>query len=312
MVKSSHPPPSRLSLPQVVTTLKTLAQTAINDLLTELLETRHLYQSVIVPLDAHIASLAEKTHEQTIREGKYLVLDWLKRPWIFRHFDPSAGPPINSPLDTSPELLLRPARLVCPHCKIRQAHLPVTWSDDTDRATHQRMVIRTPAKATVQSLTLSQQCQGCHSHPTNFLIRRDGMRMRLEGRSPMELIELPAQIPSHEAEYYRDAVMAHNAGKTLGGLFFLRTFLEQFARRVVGVEGRVTGDEVMERYGDLLPIDLRDRMPSFKDLYGRVSEALHNARADADLFSKARADIEKHLDIRRVFDFRTTENRPSE
>jgi len=42
-------------------------------------------------------------------------------------------------------------------------------------------------------------------------------------------------------------------------------------------------------------------MPSLREWYDKLSETLHSAREDATLFDTAKAEIEKHLDVRRVF-----------
>jgi hypothetical protein len=42
-------------------------------------------------------------------------------------------------------------------------------------------------------------------------------------------------------------------------------------------------------------------MPSLREWYDKLSEALHSAKEDAGLFESAKTEIEKHFDIRRVF-----------
>lgn len=228
--------------------------------------------------------------------------DWLNLPWIVGHFDPYAAPPLNSPLDPKPDLPLQPAEIVCHSCRRRTAHVPITWSNDTDSASARRMILRTPPKRPTQVFTLNYQCQACHSLPTVFLVARDGDRLRLEGRSPLELVEVAKHIPDREAPYFRDAILAHASGRTLAALFYLRTTIEQFARRIVNSDERATGDELMEAYGRTLPDDVRSRMPSFKELYARLSAALHSATADEKLFDHARDQIAKHFDIRRALE----------
>ena len=136
-----------------------------------------------------------------------------------------------------------------------------------------------------------------------FLVRRDGWRITLDGRSPMEEVDVRTFLPKAEKIFFRDALVAVHGGKVLAGLFYLRTFIEQFARRQTGITDKF-GDAVMKAYGDILPTQHRDHMPSLRSLYERLSEALHAARCDKNdeaLFEKAREDIEKHFDIRRVF-----------
>ena len=53
----------------------------------------------------------------------------------------------------------------------------------------------------------------------------------------MEQVILPSFIPKHEKHLFRDAVIAYQAGKFLAAVFYLRTFIEQFARRVAGIQG---------------------------------------------------------------------------
>jgi hypothetical protein len=53
-------------------------------------------------------------------------------------------------------------------------------------------------------------------------------------------------------------------------------------------------------YNRLLPA-YRDLMPSLKEWYGKLSEPIHTGRADGPLFDRARAEIERHFEMRRVF-----------
>jgi hypothetical protein len=91
-----------------------------------------------------------------------------------------------------------------------------------------------------------------------------------------------------------------HGGKILAALFYLRTFIEQFARRVTGTTGKETGDVIMERYSATLPANQRNMMPSLREWYGKLSEALHEAREDENLLEAALEAIENHFDIRRV------------
>jgi hypothetical protein len=118
----------------------------------------------------------------------------------------------------------------------------------------------------------------------------------------MEIVEIPPYISKPESGYFRDAVIAFNSGKVLAGLFYLRTFVEQFARRITGMAGRATGDEILDAYYKGLPSEHKDRMPSLREWYDKLSDALHSARADAVLFEAAKSAIEKHFQIRNVYD----------
>ena len=54
-------------------------------------------------------------------------------------------------------------------------------------------------------------------------------------------------------------------------------------------------------YVKQLPLKQRDLMPSLGDWYDKLSEAIHGAIEDVNLFEQARQEIDKHFDIRRVF-----------
>jgi hypothetical protein len=93
---------------------------------------------------------------------------------------------------------------------------------------------------------LVYQCQRCLGTPEGFLVRREGWTFSLHGRSPMERVEIPSYLPQIESYFYRDAVIAFETGKTLAALFYLRTFIEQFGRRLTGTVGKATGDEIFD------------------------------------------------------------------
>jgi hypothetical protein len=196
-----------------------------------------------------------------------------------------------------PTLLLSNVKLFCSVCDRREAFVPVVFREiSADRNGN-----RNPQFKHLQVFHLSFECQGCKGIPETFLIKREGFSLWLEGRSPFETVEVPAFIPKKEAKFFRDAMVAMHGGKPLAALFYLRTFLEQFARRVTGIIGRETGEKIMEAYGTSIPVDLRDRTPSLREWYDKLSEAVHGAKEDEALFEEARLAVEKHFEVRKVF-----------
>jgi hypothetical protein len=87
----------------------------------------------------------------------------------------------------------------------------------------------------------------------------------------------------------------------LAALFYLRTFIEQFARRVTGTAGKSTGDELFDDYSKMLPTPMKDHMPSLREWYDKLSGALHSANGDSELFQTAKSEIELHFDFRRIY-----------
>jgi hypothetical protein len=109
-------------------------------------------------------------------------------------------------------------------------------------------------------------------------------------------------IPKPAQKWFRDALIARNSGKILAAEFYLRTFIEQFARRQTGhLADKLTGHVIMTEYADTLPAEQRDYMPSLREWCDKLSAKLHTADEDVKLFENAREEIERHFDIRRVY-----------
>ena len=152
-----------------------------------------------------------------------------------------------------------------------------------------------------QTLLFPYQCQSCKKEPLVFLVHRDGLRLTLAGRSHFEIVPVPKSIPKTEKEYYSDAVVAYNTGNVLAGLFLLRTLIEQYMRRVLGVTGKVSGDDLSDQYAKLLDDEFPQRYPSLKVIYDELSVKLHLAEKSADQFMKSREDIDRHFELLKHF-----------
>jgi hypothetical protein len=269
-----------------------------------LFETKHLYQKVTVDPLPVFTAFENKIYGEDRDLFQETRDAFLKATFALTPSDreiieePKEGRPAATPL-----LLLKSVKLFCQRCDSREASRPVWWSDATSElrkgSGRDRVIGR--LRQALQIFTIAYQCQRCTGDPHAFLLRRDGWQFFLDGRSPFEEVEVPTSIPKTERALYRDALIAMHAGKELASLFYLRTFIEQFARRQTRVAHRVTGDELMAAYNALLPAAQRDHMPSLKDWYDRISEALHAARADVDLLNVANDEIQKHFEFRRLF-----------
>jgi hypothetical protein len=152
----------------------------------------------------------------------------------------------------------------------------------------------------VQLFLLCFQCETCKLKPVAYLIRRVGWKMILEGRSPIEHVEIPDFLPKTEARLFRDAVVAAQSGKTLAGIFYLRCFIEQFARRLTGISDKRTGNEILSAYQEQLPPQVRDHMPSLPSWYDKLSGPIHTASDDEAMFQEAQEQIVRHFDFRRI------------
>ncbi len=151
------------------------------------------------------------------------------------------------------------------------------------------------------------KCQQCKGPPIRFLVRREGTKLRLVGRDPLEVLPTPKVLPKAASKFYSDAQIAHHAGQTLAGLFLLRVFIEQFWRTHPSVgellkrQPKATGDEQGTLYQDTLPEDFKSRFPSLRKVYDRLSAAMHSANADSALFDESCAAILEHFEARRLY-----------
>lgn len=156
-----------------------------------------------------------------------------------------------------------------------------------------------PQNMVAQVFAFNFQCQGCKGLPVVYLVHRVGSKVSLSGRAPIEVTPVPRVLPKMVRAYYSDAVVAHQSGKILAGLFYLRVLVEQYCYS--GLTGeQLLADQAIERYMESLPDDFKTHSPSLKDVYGRLSVALHKATADGDLFDQCLGDIEWHFEARRA------------
>jgi hypothetical protein len=192
-------------------------------------------------------------------------------------------------------------KTVCanPRCKERAPFNPVSCS-----------VSRNNGVEHEQCFHLEYQCQSCKGPNVHFLVRRSNAKLTLCGRSPIEVVEIDKAIPKENSGFFRDAVIAHNSGQTLAGLFLLRVFVEQFWKSVpdvsaaVAAKTRPTGDELGEAYKATLPNDFKVRFQSLTEIYDDLSAAIHSANADAILFEGCQKQIVTHFEARRLFKIR--------
>ena len=87
----------------------------------------------------------------------------------------------------------------------------------------------------------------------------------------------------------------------MAGLFLLRTTVEQYMRRLLGVTGKKTGDELADDYARLLDCEFPKRYPSLKVIYNELSGSIHAADKNTMQFEKSKKDIEQHFELLRHF-----------
>jgi hypothetical protein len=269
-----------------------------SDALVELLEKKHLYQKVTIDL------------EPSLDKTRNFVMSHLSDSFTLGKYKYRASKfglaerARTSSMVGLPTLLLQNIKIFCHDCDAAEVFSPLWYRElgEEIRATKvDNPTLEIPFNEMFQVFVLAYQCQRCKSDPVTFVVRRHKWNLILDGRSPMEQVEVPREIPRQEAGFFRDSIIAYQSGKPLAGILYLRVFLEAFARRQTGCTTRATGDELMEAYAQLLPLEKRSLMPSLKEWYGSLSEAIHAGREDADLFQTASGEIHRHFEFRRLF-----------
>lgn len=267
-----------MSVGAMISAARDAVTTAVADSLTTLLEQKHLYQSVSIDINGIVSTAlrTDKAEHPSDRQSRQnaagIVLRAAHGRWLLY---PSREAQIGSAAgDASPIVVeVRPFRMFCGRCARRERY-EIVRADDFAFDVHRRDAAgefplpQWPLAD--QAFVISALCQGCKNFPEVLLIRRTTAknRLTLSGRTPLEVADVQANLPDPEVSFFRDAVLAHQSGKTLAGLFFLRTFTEQFARRVIGEPGRRSGEEIMNAYNKTIPDAVRPMMPSLGECYG--------------------------------------------
>lgn len=266
-----------------------------------LLETKHLYQSVTVDevtvsrsfwtrVESKIKSHLDQTGSLNYEAGA--------KPWILVNDHGLAAVGATRPNVFGIPFTPPHAKLYCKTCQRVEPFNLATAASTIDLAKYNLTVIA--GRGTIEQVySLSYLCQSCKKLPEVFLVRRTGGKLMLSGRSPMEHVSVPPEIPKEIASYYSGAVIARQSGQTLAALFMLRTACEQWARRF----GEPTdyADDAINKYMDSLPPDFKSRFPSLRDIYSQISADIHAAQGSDELYAKMIADVDEHFQARRMF-----------
>jgi hypothetical protein len=279
----------------------------------KLLNTKHLYQTVDVDFEPAIREEATEIFRRRNRDSiggviklnpKKSTLDEVRQE-LFAELDA---------LDWFCGILLP----VPPH-RVCFSLLPVgTLCSVCDEVTafnlwdQDEQSVRTITLGTKgeQVFTLTLQCQGCRSRVVVFMVRRKGRKIQLVGRSEFEEVKAPSYIPKEHKGFYSQALIAFNCGRFLPALFLLRTLIEQYMRAVTR-RADLRGDELCDEYNKTLDEDFKSRFPSLKDVYGKLSDALHRADPNESLFKAELERVGHHFEGRDLFARVKKTNKPN-
>jgi hypothetical protein len=71
--------------------------------------------------------------------------------------------------------------------------------------------------------------------------------------------------------------------------------------RAVTGRTKLRGDELCDEYNKTLAKDFKGRFPSFKDVYSKLSEALHRAELNESLFRSELERVQLHFNGLELF-----------
>lgn len=281
----------------------------IESALALLLSSKHLYQHVIVDPTAVGMAIGEKIadlrrlqySERQVQEVLDAIRAFPEKRWCPGRSDKNqltlaaagmAG--VVGEISFQPPIV----KTFCCACERDGGVMPFGWIgiDVQDAKSHRE-----------SWYLLGYECQGCKSEQIRFLVHRDGNKLTLAGRSPVEVVHVPKVIPKKFSSPFRSAHIAFQCGQELSGVFMLRVFIEQYWKSqpsvIAAISGKAkpTGDEMGSAYKASLPPDFVSRFPSLSEVYDALSGAIHSAQVGPDLFQNCSSRIVEHFDALRLY-----------
>src|SRR6266542_4744304 len=190
-----------------------LLNKTVADQLQFLLEKKHLYQSITIDIKPILGLGASYTDRGRDDRAVSQLLDRAR-------LSPSDQPSFVANTDGTQtpdfQLLLNHVKLFCKKCDSREAFVPIWFRDITNellKPSIREVSLSSVPSNDFQLFVITYQCQRCTGKPDVFIIRREGWKLMLDGRSPMEEVELPPFIPKQEKRLFRDALIAIHGGK---------------------------------------------------------------------------------------------------
>jgi hypothetical protein len=273
-----------------------VAREIIESALKELIDTKHLYQAVTVDFRKDVVreAVTQLTYAKRVAdqaknpaptleeiEGQ-LSAEMARRNWS-----------IGYPIQNSIMIMVPPVRTLCGNCKDVE---PFNLRNGLPSA-HTFSGL----EAGAQVFCLELECQRCRKNVIVFELRKNADKIQIVGRSEFEEVAVPPVILKNVGRFYSEAVIALQCKAVLASIFLLRTLIEQHMRSVTKASGEVRGDDLCDRYAETLPDDFKKRFPSLKEIYGKLSEAMHQAKDDLELFESQSKEIVTHFEALRLF-----------
>lgn len=298
---------------------------AVEAALKELLETKHLYQTVRISLEPIQAAISASkaafgepkmsafpsrgialTAEQIERyhvshrtelgkilscltgnDWKLITEDLRDIPLRSNHPDSPNGEPI---------CFLPTICRGCCHCDaVFPPHNSGYFGSQKPEPLIDLVMPRTNKRPTTQYWSIAYQCQSCRGEPVVFSIRREGEKLQLVGRSLFDRVTIPPYFPAQLHRFYSETQIARTAGKPLPGSLYLRLLIEHHMRGVSAITARATGDELADAYSQRLSSEFPRSEASLKEVYAVLSTLIHDGTDDADVLDAMIHKVDRHF-----------------
>jgi hypothetical protein len=175
----------------------------------------------------------------------------------------------------------------------RRAHNPVFLENNYDPY----QIHPAQQNKAIQIFAFPYQCQNCKKEPLVFMVRREGLKLIIVGRSRFEKPQIPTYIPKQEIAFFRDSIISFQTGRTLAAIFYLRTFLEQYLRRATKADGKTSGEKLADKYLKTLPEDFPSRFKNIREIYEKLSDCIHSAANDDKAYEQSKSAVEQHFRV---------------
>ncbi len=286
------------------------AQESIGDALTTLFTQRGLYQKA----DLSFEVIGQYLKNNSKNDIAYFKSEFGKRPWVpvtpdlpkdnhmrSEFFCGIADSPLSTPTDEMKLTFPLPSiKMYCSKCKDEHtfSSVGVLWADGF---MEYYPIIK---DSTEQLFNFSYNCGICRDNLIGFLVKRDGLRLTLCGRTERLPVNVPKGIPKKLRPIVADAIGAANENDAFAGFYHLRTFCEHYMKKCIGmpIEEKITGDELSGKYNSSLDSRMTSGLPAISTIYEAASKLMHERNGGREEFEKLLSDIEGHLSAKELFE----------
>lgn len=276
-------------------------QDAVKEALVTLLETKGLYQNV---------SINEKFSSKIpIVKSRPYTEEFSSRPlFLFSRGESEAGQKLPGHTGGRPGTKLFEMEVgaylpdistFCPVCGCETGFISHSISN-----AHYLDIYPIIGEKTEQIYSPLYRCSKCREQLITFQILRKGLKLQLTGRSSPFRPQLAPEWPKHIKAIISDAFIAVSENDLAAGYYHLRTSIEFYIKKEIGVEvkEKIDGVELCARYYETLDNRLKSDFPSISNIYSKLSQGLHSRECtEAEFYDLIHKYLD-HLKAKKLFE----------